>query len=274
MRNHTLKMLALAIGISLAVVALSPSAHAASLREGSTGSSSEVTGSLPGQVLWGYYQTEYTLNLFNSEGHKIKSGTVERDNILRLVNPNGAANSNLPSGNPQTVCAMIYVFDDDQEMGECCGCPLSSTQLATFSVDQNLTSNWGLQNGSEDGENAIGTIAVVATIPNGPGDTCVPTNIPGYTVTPSSNLLASISGERVTCRTRGSYSPLGFSGINLNFLTTGGPGQVRCFEDITETALSDDAGGDPTNLVYLQEQCGAIVGNGTGGGICNCPTEG
>jgi len=42
---------------------------------------------------------------------------------------------------------------------------------------------------------------------------------------------------------------------------------------ITETALSDDAGGDPTNLTYLQERCGALVGNGTGGGICNCPTE-
>ena len=41
-----------------------------------------------------------------------------------------------------------------------------------------------------------------------------------------------------------------------------------------KSPLSDDAGGDPTNLIYLQEQCGAIVGNGTGGGICNCPTEG
>jgi hypothetical protein len=26
---------------------------------------------------------------------------------------------------------------------------------------------------------------------------------------------------------------------------------------MTETSLSDDAGGDPTNLIYLQEQCGA-----------------
>jgi hypothetical protein len=29
-----------------------------------------------------------------------------------------------------------------------------------------------------------------------------------------------------------------------------------------------------TNLIYLQNQCGAIVGNGAGRGICTCPTEG
>ena len=29
----------------------------------------------------------------------------------------------------------------------------------------------------------------------------------------------------------------------------------------------------PTNLNYLQAQCGALVGNGTGGGLCNCPAE-
>ena len=124
----------------------------------------------------------------------------------------------------------MIIFNDDQEMGECCGCPLSSTQLATFSVDQNLTSDWGLQGGTEDGENAIGAIAVVATAPNGLGGPCDPTNIPGYTVTNSSNLQGSVSGERVSCRTRGSYSPLGFSETNLNFLTAGGPGQLRCFE--------------------------------------------
>ena len=82
MRSYTLKTLALAIGISLAAVAMSASARAGSLRQGATGSSSEVTGSLPGQVLWTYYQT------FDSD-------YGEGDSILRLINPNGAANGNL-----------------------------------------------------------------------------------------------------------------------------------------------------------------------------------
>ena len=63
MRHHTLKMLALAVGISLAAVALSASARAASMRQGSTGSGTEVTGSLPGQVLYGYYQTIDTITV-------------------------------------------------------------------------------------------------------------------------------------------------------------------------------------------------------------------
>ena len=42
---------------------------------------------------------------------------------------------------------------------------------------------------------------------------------------------------------------------------------------LTEVGLSDNQAGDPTNLVYLRNQCGAIVSNSSGGGICNCSTE-
>ncbi len=42
---------------------------------------------------------------------------------------------------------------------------------------------------------------------------------------------------------------------------------------LTEVSLSDDGHGDPSNLSYLQQQCGAIVGNSSGGGICDCPVE-
>jgi len=238
--------IALAAGIFLAI-ALSPSANAGSLRQGSTGSSGAVTGSLPGQVLWGSYQTE--IEFF---------GTFDRDEILRLVNPNGAANSNLAGARPQTVCAMIYVFDSDQEMGECCGCPLTSTQLATFSVEHNLTSNFGIQ-GLGVG-NAIGAIAIVAAAPNAPtclqqsgacNGGCDPTNVPGYSVTNTNNLLGSITHNQIV------------SGIPFTNAVFG----------VTEVPLSDDAGGDPNNLLYLQAQCGALVGNGTQGGICNCPLE-
>jgi len=47
----------------------------------------------------------------------------------------------------------------------------------------------------------------------------------------------------------------------------------RRFLESTKIGFSDDAGGDPTHLIYQQNQCGAIVGNGTGSGICNCPIE-
>ena len=278
MRNLALKQLVVAFGTFLAVVALSVSAQASSLRQGSTGQSGAVTGSLPGEVLWTYYQTVTIDDVSLAQICPPLSGDsgIEDvlcnnaglgDNILRLVNPNGGANSNLAGAKPQAVCAMIYVFDDDEEMGACCGCPLTSAQLATFSVQHNLTSNWGIPL-SEAGaalsnDNALGAIAIVAAAPNAPAclhqsgacnGGCDPTNVPGYSVTTTSNLLGSITHNQAVLQPNGTTDP----GVTFG---------------ITETALSDDAGGDPTNLTYLQTQCGALVGNGTGGGICNCPIE-
>jgi len=167
-RNHTIKGLALAAGAILFAVALSAPANAATLRRGSTGGSASVTGSLPGEVLWTYYETTEAFTICGSTTSDSDGCDVggNGDNIIRLINPNGSGNGNLAGAKPQTVCAMIYVFDDDEEMGECCGCPLSSTQLATFSVEFNLTSDWGLTGGPEAGDHKNGSIAIVATAPN------------------------------------------------------------------------------------------------------------
>jgi hypothetical protein len=265
----TKKAFALAVGICLTAIIACGSANASSLRQGSSGAA--VTGSVPGEVQWTYYQTlvlgqvcppppaPFEDVLCNTESFG--------DNIIRLVNPNGGANGNLAGAKPQTVCAMVYIFDDDEEMGECCGCPLSSAQLATFSVNQNLTANWGIQS-PEVGtvgiaDNGFGAIAIVATAPNALtsclgqsaacNSGCDPTNIPGYSVTTTSNLLGSVSHNQAV--------QIGPSGSPLTLL------------GITETPLSDDSGGDPTNIIYLQNQCGALIGNGSQGGICNCPTE-
>ena len=85
---------------------------------------------------------------------------------------------------------------------------------------------------------------------------CDPTNVPGYSVTTANNLLGSITHNQL-----------------VDARTPSNPNLEATIVGITEVALSDDGGGDPTNLIYLQNQCGALVGNGTGGGICNCPTE-
>src|SRR5271155_1887450 len=36
---------------------------------------------------------------------------------------------------------MIYVFDSDQALQECCGCPVSSDGLLTLDIDQLLVAN-------------------------------------------------------------------------------------------------------------------------------------
>jgi len=270
MWSRPLKRFPLVAGAFLVAVALSASADA-SLHQGSNGSSGTVISSLPGQVLWTYYQTNQMGQLCPPDTDPIApcNTSSNGDNIIRLINPNGAANAFLAGARPQTVCAMIYVFDDDEEMGECCGCPISSAGLATFSVIKNLTADWALQGGAEQGNsfdpvNGIGAIAIVAAAPNvtfpaacaGVSGACHggcdPTNVPGYAVTTVNNLLGSITH---------------------NQMVAGKPLDGQAVFGINELRLSDDGAGDPSNLVYLQSQCGALIGNGSAGGICTCPTE-
>jgi hypothetical protein len=64
---------------------------------------------LPGQVLWGYYQSTFKGYLCPTTGLDFDACNTAGigDNILRLINPNGAANTNLSGAISQPVCAMI-----------------------------------------------------------------------------------------------------------------------------------------------------------------------
>jgi len=54
------------------------------------------------------------------------------DSTIRITNPGTTG---------QDLCTMIYVFDQDQQMSECCGCLVSQDGLLTLSLKQNLLSN-------------------------------------------------------------------------------------------------------------------------------------
>ena len=252
MRRAKIEALGLAVGVFFACFVLGASANAGSMRNGSVGQGANVTGARPGPVLWAHYDTTHSFAPCPSGSPGGCNVGGNGDNIIRLINPNGSANPNIAGGSEQFVCAMIYVFDDAQEMGECGGCPISSADMATLSVLNDLTSNFGL-GGNPDG-NTRGVIAIVAAAPNGTDDqghpTCDATNSPGYSVNAGSNLLGSIVHNQTVTTETGLRSGL------------------------TETPLFDDASGDQTNLTYLQEQCGTLVGNGTGGGQVFCTTDG
>jgi hypothetical protein len=205
-------------------------------------------GTGPGSTFWGEWD--------------LSENTGNGDNILRLVNPSGSAN---PEIAPVTnMCAMIYVFDDDQEMGECCGCPITPAQLATFSFEQDLVNNWGIQSPHGEGiDNNSGAIAIHSSAINqGPfGNTpacinpvsgepsfachggCDPAT--GYIDNPT--LLGSITHPQLI----------------PNFTTT----------KLTEVELFHDGAGDQTNKTYLIKECASLVGNGSGGAICSCPND-
>jgi hypothetical protein len=60
------------------------------------------------------------------------TGPSKIDTTLRATNP-GADEPNL--------CAMVYVFDQDQQMAECCGCRISQDGLRTWSLNKDLIGN-------------------------------------------------------------------------------------------------------------------------------------
>jgi hypothetical protein len=161
-------------------------------------------------------QDVYKVNYFSNNAAPAPDATV------RIDNPG------LTYGN---LCAMIYVFDADQQMSECCGCVQSHNNLNTYSVRGQLTGNplTGVRSTN-------GVIKIVsAAVNNSP---CDPTS----NVTPTPNLRVWVTHIQ--------------NAVGASF-------------PITETESSNSTLG-ATELANLQAQCAFINILGSGHGICSC----
>jgi hypothetical protein len=161
-------------------------------------------------------QDVYRLNYFSNNAAPAPDATV------RIDNPG------LTYGN---LCAMIYVFDADQQLTECCGCVETHNGLRTISVRSNLTSNPLTGVISRNGVIKI----ISAAVNNSP---CDPTS----NVSPKANLRSWVTHIQ---------NPVGAA------------------FPITETESSDSTLG-ATELANLQAQCAFINILGSGHGICSC----
>ena len=253
--------LTLAAGAFVASIAVP--ANAASLRHAASGSGSSgaATGSGgdPGSVLYGYFDVSESPS---------DNGTGNGDNVMRLINTTA-----------QDMCALIYVFDDDEELGECCGCPLTANELLSFGIGggkkfhpdtrppsgltDNLTANW--REASHDEES--GVIAVIgATALTG----CT---LNGSTSNSSSFNPACNAGCDPTIRFSPGVlvqsTPSGF-GLNGNILHNQ---RIGTASGLTEVNMFDDSPGDSINTaVNLQDQCHNAITQGSGKGWCTCPS--
>ena len=163
-------------------------------------------------------QDVYKVNYFSNNAAPAPDATV------RIDNPG------LTYGN---LCAMVYVFDFDQQLSECCGCVETHNGLRTLSVKRDLTSNplTGVLSTN-------GVIKVVsAAVNNSPCD-------PTANVKPTPNLRVWVTHIQ---------NPVGAA------------------FPITETESSDSTLG-ATELANLQAQCAFINILGSGHGICSCGT--
>jgi hypothetical protein len=163
-------------------------------------------------------QDVFKVNYFSNNGGSAPDATV------RIDNPG------LTYGN---LCAMIYVFDADQQLSECCGCVETHNGLRTLSVRRDLTSNPLTGVISTNGVIKI----VSAAVNNSP---CDPTS----NVSPKANLRAWVTHIQ-------------------NAVGSAWP--------ITETESSDSTLG-ATELANLQAQCDFVNILGSGHGICSCGT--
>jgi hypothetical protein len=157
------------------------------------------------------------------------------DQTIHIVNPGIQSTA---SSTPD-LCANIYVFDQSQELKECCSCDVTANATLSLSLDNNLTSNPG--NGVATIE---GTIAVIpGTLPSsGMCDAANPVPAPDLEVW--SQHLA----EGAT-----------------RLLPTGGVTVVE-----TKAADLTLIGSEETDLASL---CGFIEGNDSGKGQCTCAAE-
>ena len=160
-------------------------------------------------------QDVYKLNYFSNNAAPAPDATV------RISNPG------LTYGN---LCAMIYVFDADQQLTECCGCVQTHNNLSTYSV-RALTGNPLTGVVSRNGVIKV----ISAAVNNSPCD-------PTANVTPKANLRVWVTHIQNAV---GSSYP------------------------ITETESSDSTLG-ATELANLQSQCAFIGILGSGQGVCQC----
>ena len=171
-------------------------------------------------------QDVYKVDYFSNNLYQLVSGGIGVAPNLPTANVR-ITNPGLTYGN---LCAMIYVFDQDQQMTECCGCSVSHNGLLTLTVPQ-LTLNPLTYVVSHNGVVKV----VSAAVNNFPCD-------PTANVTPKPNLRVWVTHIQ---------NPIG----------TAYP--------VTETEASDSTLG-ATELANLQAQCAFINILGSGQGICSC----
>jgi hypothetical protein len=163
----------------------------------------------------------------------------EQDASVRITNPGTQGAPTLADPTAGDLCAMIYVFRPDQQLAECCGCPVTPNGLVTLSVDYDLTSN-----PLTDDEFPTGVVKIVSSTGTAEttrsGHEVIRCNAAAPTPTPS--LLAW--GTHV--QSSGAVTETVF----------------------TPTALSAD------ELASIAGRCGDILTNGSGHGVCRCPSEG
>src|SRR5208282_1449873 len=155
------------------------------------------------------------------------------------------------SGQPEEICAMIYVFDTSQALQECCGCPITADGLLTLNITDDLAAS------PAAGGNLLvdGSIRILSANP-------AVASSPPSSKPPGTNCDLR-SGQ--CCDPTGTTANLA---LRRTLRAWGGHVQDTAS---TETAF-EDVPIAPGDAGALAEACDSIVRLGAGQGTCSCGT--
>ena len=156
------------------------------------------------------------------------------DGTLRITNT-GATVAN---GVSQSLYAAIYVFDDSEELQECCSCVVTPDGLLSESVNKELTANTVTTI-----KPTRGVIEVIGTTSSNP---------------------ASIAG--LAHGLAGWMTQIQGSQINLTTSKWSAPFVINQ-SPLTQSTLT------AAELIELTSTCGYAMVLGSGGGVCSCTPE-
>ncbi len=207
-----------------------------------------ISTSLPG---WAQAQAPvhdvYLVSSFENNNNSYRF-----DQPIRIVNPGRTVvEAETAIALVSTICANIYVFNTEQEMLECCSCPVSENGLITVTLSQ-LTDRSIL--GAPINAGVIKIVATTPTVvaekavcdPGSYANTVVPTLRAWMTHFESINTTA----------------PIPVSSAFLN---------VQAFDHSDLSATNDLS---TSERKFLPTACQFIEFLGSGKGVCRCPAGG
>ena len=180
------------------------------------------------------------------------------DNTVRMINSRSEFGS---------LCAMVYVFDDFEEMQECCGCEISPDGLRTLSVVNDLTFDFGVNKANLN----AGVIEVISSLVN----FFNPNPPPGPTP-PGTNGQCSPTGSASTDPFNRTLAVAPIPGIR-SYITHDEiqqAGNINGGKAVQSVSVDEfqDSTRDFTLLTQLQNTCNFLISNGSGAGVCTCGT--
>jgi len=220
----------------------------------------EIDEIAPGIAVESYFDvassTTPSQSGYGGPGHSGGAG----DSLLRLVN---VGNYESHTTTPGSVCANLYVFDDDQELQECCSCPVSADGEMTFSTINDLVSNPAFSSPL-----SVGVIKIVGSSGFAPfncssgGD--------GQDGT-AGNL--AVTGGGICIVSSGRFANGLKAWLNhAETMASNNPDFQPPFGFVTSTAVEQfgPAPLDPFEICNLSQQCSSLELHASARGICKC----